>query len=214
MNIQAQPEGLESCVVACWSCKGPASPRALFCSVCNAVQPPRAADHFQRLGLLPGFEIDLAQLERHYFGLQRKLHPDRFAGRSGCEKLYSQQQATQLNEAYETLKDPMRRAVYLLKLAGRAVDADSKATVTDPALLMESMEAREALAEAETAAEAGAVLIRAEADIASGIADLAQAFAERRLDQAEKLVLRLKYLSRLAEEARAHKARLTRSAGE
>ena len=105
-------------LVACWSCKGPVAPRALFCSTCGAVQPPGNADHFTRLGLRPGYGLEAADLDRQYFGFQRRLHPDRFASRTAKERALSQQQATALNEAYETLKDPLKRAAYMLRLAG------------------------------------------------------------------------------------------------
>jgi molecular chaperone HscB len=213
MNIQSTqpgPDGLEACVVECWSCKGPASPRALFCSVCGAVQPPRQMSYFQRLGLPSGFDIDLSELERHYLGFQRRLHPDRFAARSAKEKLYSQQQATALNEAHETLKEPLKRAVYLLKLAGAKIDMDGASTTSDPELLMAAMEAREALAMAETAEEADAVVARTEGDIALCLDDLSRAFAEAKLDGAQKLSIKLKYLLRLSDEARGRRARIAR----
>ncbi|MBF0354626.1 MAG: Fe-S protein assembly co-chaperone HscB [Alphaproteobacteria bacterium] len=211
MNIEAHhTDGLEACVVECWSCKGPASPRALFCSVCGAVQPPRPMDHFQRLGLMPGFDVDQGELERHYFGFQRRLHPDRFAARSAKEKLMSQQQAMALNEAYETLKEPLKRAAYLLKLKGRKADAEDSAKPADPALLMEQMEAREALMEADSAEQVQAILARTESDIAFAVDDLSQAFAAECLEGAAKLVMRLKYLMRLSDEARGRKSRMTR----
>ncbi|MBF0166859.1 MAG: Fe-S protein assembly co-chaperone HscB [Alphaproteobacteria bacterium] len=211
MNIEAHhTDGLEACVVGCWSCKGPASPRALFCSVCGAVQAPRPMDHFQRLGLMPGFDVDQGELERHYFGFQRRLHPDRFAARSAKEKLMSQQQAMALNEAYETLKDPLKRAAYLLKLKGRKADAEDGAKPADSALLMEQMEAREALMEADSAEQVQAILARTESDIAFAVDDLSQAFAAECLEGAAKLVMRLKYLMRLSDEARGRKSRMTR----
>src|SRR5579859_641726 len=93
--------------VACWSCKGPVDLAALFCPTCRAVQPPRALDHFARLGLPMAFEIDVAELDRRYFAAQRQLHPDRFATRTARERAISQSQAVELNAAYETLKDPL-----------------------------------------------------------------------------------------------------------
>ncbi|MBI3446045.1 MAG: Fe-S protein assembly co-chaperone HscB, partial [Magnetospirillum sp.] len=137
-------------IVPCWSCKGPVASRALFCSVCGAVQGPGAIDHYTRLGMQPAFDLDLDLLERQYFGFQRRLHPDRFAYKSGKEKALSQSQATSLNEAYETLKDPLKRAAYLLGLLGHPVDLTACGTINDRELLMEQMEKREALAEATT----------------------------------------------------------------
>lgn len=197
-------------IVPCWSCKGPISPRALFCSTCGAVQPPGNTDHFTRLGLRRAYSLDPAELDRQYFGFQRRLHPDRFATRSPKERALSQSQATALNEAYETLKDPLKRAAYLLRLAGRTVDVDQAATVTDPELLMEAMEMREALAEADTADEVAVLAAQAEGEMAQCDIDLARAFAAQDFDAAGKLTTRLKYLGKLAEEARSRKIRMTR----
>lgn len=202
--------GSSGAIVPCWSCKGPISPRALFCSTCGAVQPPGDTDHFTRLGLRRAFVLDAAELDRQYFGFQRRLHPDRFATRSAREKALSQSQATALNEAYETLKDPLRRAVYLLRLAGRTVDIDQSATVTDPDLLMEAMEMREALADADTPDEVAVLAAQAEGEMEQCQADLAGAFAAADLDAAGRLTTRFKYLSKLAEEARSRKIRMTR----
>lgn len=195
-------------VQPCWSCHGPAAAREPFCATCGAVQPPGVIDPFERLGLPRGFAVDAAQLQRRYFDLQRRLHPDRFAGKGARERALSQQQAAALNEAYETLKDPLARAACLLRLAGRAVKFDGHGTVNDPELLMEAMEMREALAEAATADQAGVLLASAEADVASCRDALGQAFALGDLDGAERLALRLRYLDKLADEARQRRRSL------
>lgn len=195
-------------VQTCWSCHGPVAAREPFCATCGAVQPPGVSDPFERLGLPRGFAVDAAQLQRRYFDLQRRLHPDQFAGKGARERALSQQQAAALNEAYETLKDPLARAAALLRLAGREVRFDGQGTVADPELLMEAMEMREALAEAATAAEAAAVLARAETDVAGCRRALGEAFATADLDRAEKLALRLRYLDKLSDEARQRRRSL------
>ncbi len=182
--------------------------RALFCSVCGAVQGPGDIDHFTRLGLGPGYDVDLDALDRQYFGFQRRLHPDRFAAKSSREKAFSQQQATALNDAYETLKDPLKRAAYLLRLAGKPVDLNSSATISDPVLLMEQMEKREAIAEAADVAEIGALIAEAEAEVAGCQKDLSAAFAANRQGEAAQLAVRLKYLLKLVEDARSRKVRM------
>lgn len=163
-----------------------------------------------RLGLMRAFDLEPDLLQKQYFGFQRRLHPDRFATRTPKERALSQQQATALNEAYEVLKDPMRRAAYLLRLAGRVVNVDETATVSDPVLLMEAMEMREALEEAETAEEVTALAAKAEAEVQGCVAKLSKAFAEDDLDAAGALTTRLKYLGKLAEEAKARRIRMTR----
>lgn len=199
-------------VSSCWSCKGPVATRALFCSVCGAVQGPGTLDHFSRLGLSIAYDVDVPKLEQLYFGLQRKLHPDRFGGKSPKEKALSQQQATQLNDAYETLKDPLKRAVYLLDLSGQKVDLHGSVTITDPILLMEQMERREAIAEASSVEAISALISKAEADVVSCQHAMAEAFANSQLAKAADLALRLKYFTKMVEDARQRKVRMTRTA--
>lgn len=192
---------------ACWSCAGPVEAAAVFCPTCKAVQPPRAADHFTRLGLPVAFDLDVAELDRRYFQAQRQLHPDRFATKTSRERAISQSQAVSLNEAYEALKEPLRRAVYLLELKGIA--AAGEHTVKDPALLMEQMERREALNEAATPAAVDALAVAALADIKASEASIAAAFAKNDFAKAHAETTRLKYLVKLAAEARIRKAKLT-----
>ncbi|CCG40622.1 Fe-S protein assembly co-chaperone HscB [Magnetospirillum molischianum] len=198
-------------ISSCWSCKGPVASRALFCSVCGAVQGPGVVDHYTRLGLPRSFDIDQEALDRQYFGLQRRVHPDRFASKSSREKALSQAQATALNDAHDTLKDPLRRAAYLLGLLGSPVDLTACGTINDRALLMEQMEMREALAEAETRERVSQLAMEAESAMIACQCGISAAFNANDLEQAGHLAIRLKYLSRLAEEARAKKTRITRT---
>ena len=175
-----------------------------FCLTCKAVQPPGQADHFARLGFPRAYDLDPKDVERRYFDLQRRLHPDRFATKAPKERALSQGQATSLNAAYETLMDPLARAVYLLRLSGIETGGDGK-TVADPALLMEAMEMREALAEAGTAAEVDAVVAKARADADACRADLVRDFAADDLAAARTTTLRLTYLDKLIEDSRARR---------
>lgn len=196
--------------VACWSCRGPVDRSALFCGTCTAVQPPGHADHFARLGLPPSFDIDNALLDKRYFEQQRKLHPDRFATRTGRERALSQSQAVALNEAYETLKDPLRRADYLLQCRNGAAVAAGCYMVNDNQLLMEAMELREALAEAATAGAVNALAKRATSDIESCLRNLSFAFAEDDVETAARLTTRLKYLRKFADDCRARRLQFAR----
>lgn len=191
---------------ACWSCQGPVAAGEPFCPTCGAVQPPGQADHFTRLGLPRAFDVDLQALDRAYFARQRALHPDRMARHSARERAIAESQSVSLNDAYETLRDPMRRAGYMLAAAGRPVAGDG-ATIDDHALLSETMEAREALMEAATEVEVAALAARAAADRAACLADVAGAFAAGDLDAARRHATRLRYLVKLVEEA--HRRRLS-----
>lgn len=195
-------------LAACWSCHGPVAGESLFCATCGAIQPPGQADHFARFGLPAGFAVDPLQVDRAYFERQRLLHPDRFATRTPRERALSQQQATALNEAYETLKDPLRRADYLLHLRRDGAAPEGCHLVNDPALLTEALELREALAEAESAGEVAALARRVAGDIEDCHAELAGAFAADDCEHASQLTTRLKYLRKLAEDCRTRRLRL------
>jgi len=109
-------------------------------------------NHFQIFGVPARFEIDLDSLETRYHELQREVHPDRFAGASQAEQRVSMQLATQVNEAYQTLKSPLRRAGYLLQLQG--VDPEFETNTAMPAeFLADQMERRERLEEAVAASD-------------------------------------------------------------
>lgn len=191
----------------CWSCKGPVDRGALFCPTCGIVQPPHAADHFQRLGINRGFDVGDDVLSRHYFDLQARLHPDRFASRTATERAASLAQATALNEAYQTLRDPLSRAAYLLQLAGIDAPTETSGTVADPELLMESLERREALAAAQSPEDISKIVAEAEHDAKGCVDALSKAFASGDLEDAKRLTTRFKYLNKLGEEARARLSR-------
>lgn len=204
---KASPAGLSPC----WSCSGPLAGVPLFCATCGAVQPPGQLDHFTRLELPKGFAVDVKQLNRCYFERQRLLHPDRFATASPRERALSQSQATALNEAYETLKDPLRRADYLLTLGHDGSESVDMSRVNDMALLQEALELREALAEAESVDDITALAARTTADIERCSDELAEAFAGDDRNRAAGVITRLKYLRKLADDCRARRQQLSRS---
>ena len=101
-------------------------------------------NYFELFGLPIGYIIDTEQLSERYRELQRVLHPDRYSNASAQERRLSMQGATRVNEAFEVLKDPLRRAHYLLSLNGIEMDAQGEST-QDTAFLMEQLELREEL---------------------------------------------------------------------
>ena len=192
----------------CWSCKQAVAARALFCHNCGAIQPPGNLDHFARLGVAPGFDLDLDRLEKQYLGFQRKLHPDRFVAKSAKERAIAESQAVSMNEAYEVLKDPLRRAAYLLERAGITAAVAKDQTVDDRELLMEAMEARETLSEVATIDALEALQVEAGAKAIDLIAQLSRAFAAEDLELANRLATRMKYLRKFLEDSRARRVAL------
>jgi molecular chaperone HscB len=107
--------------VACWACSVAHNDSTLFCPHCSKIQPPPESDYFQVLGLQRGFQVDLDALEREFHRLSRKVHPDRFARADENERQWSLADTALLNDAYRTLKDPLFRTEYLLKLEGAEI---------------------------------------------------------------------------------------------
>jgi molecular chaperone HscB len=114
----------QSVEAACWSCGAVLSGAALFCPACGKIQPPSAdLDYFAVFGLPRKLNIDLSPLERNFYRLSRKLHPDVYAQGTAQEQQWSLDQTSLVNDAYRTLKDPIRRTEYLLKLEGIVLEA-------------------------------------------------------------------------------------------
>jgi molecular chaperone HscB len=107
--------------VACWSCAVAHNEVMLFCPHCSKIQPPPGGNYFSVFGLEPRLNLDLTELEHEFHRLSRKLHPDRFARADENEKQWSLADTALLNDAYRTLKEPLRRTEYLLKLAGSEI---------------------------------------------------------------------------------------------
>jgi len=114
----------------CWSC---GTMRAVhFCSACGKVQPPVPVDYFTFFNLPRKLNLDTAVLEREFYELSRKLHPDVYARAGKQEQEWSMEQSSLLNDAYRTLKDPIKRTEYLLRLEGVELEEQSK-TATEKA---------------------------------------------------------------------------------
>ena len=110
------------------------------------------ADHFSLFGLPRAYGLNPAELDRRYRDIQLQIHPDKFTHAGDAERRLSLQWATRINEAYQTLKNPLLRAQYLLHLAAHDVGAhDNTAMPAD--FLIEQMEWREAVAEARAAGQ-------------------------------------------------------------
>jgi len=124
MAVDANPLTLIA-THACWSCGDMRA--AQFCKACGKVQPPAPVDYFSFFGLPRRLNLDSAVLEREFYSLSRKLHPDLYAGRDSREQVWSLEQSSRLNDAYRTLKDPIHRTEYLLKLEGVELEGQSKA---------------------------------------------------------------------------------------
>jgi molecular chaperone HscB len=113
-------------------------------------------DHFALFHLPAQFEVDATALDQAYRDVQGQVHPDKFVGATDAEKRVAMQWATRANEAYQTLKNPQKRAQYLCELNG--VDLQTESNTAMPMdFLMQQMEWREELGDARAAKDAGAL---------------------------------------------------------
>jgi molecular chaperone HscB len=109
---------------SCWSCGTMRAAR--FCSSCGKVQPPVPVDYFTFFGFPRKLNLDTAALEKEFYALSRRLHPDVFGQAEDQERAWSLEQSSMLNDAYRTLKDPIKRTEYLLRLEGIELEEQSK----------------------------------------------------------------------------------------
>jgi molecular chaperone HscB len=133
MNDQSNPGMVvlanSEATSACWSCGEMRA--AHFCTSCGKVQPPAPVDHFAFFGLPRKLALDTGQLERDYYDMSRKLHPDLYSTANAREQEWSLEQTSKLNDAYRTLKDPIARTQYLLRLEGVELEEQSKAATEE-----------------------------------------------------------------------------------
>jgi molecular chaperone HscB len=192
----------------CWSCGGEVAANDALCPSCAKVQPPAPAsaglDKFALLGLEPSFD-EPQGLDDQFRALSRKLHPDRFARATPRERRYSLEQTTLLNDAYKTVKDPVRRAEHLLALRGIKVEPKMS-----PEFLEQTLEDRERLLEAKMS---GAPLdplakgVREQRDrTLSQVRELVENGGD--LAQAAELLARMRYYARYLDEVEGRSVEL------
>ncbi|KAJ0266266.1 Iron-sulfur cluster co-chaperone protein HscB [Hirschfeldia incana] len=184
----------------CWNC-GSSSEKAafLFCESCRSIQPiDDSVDYFQIFGLEKKYELDAGSLEGIYKDWQKKLHPDLVHNKSQKERDYAADQSAKVTEAYRTLTKRLSRAMYIMKLNGKNVNEED--TITDPTLLMEIMELREAIAEANDSKELDQIRSQVQEKQKQWSDSFVEAFESHRFDEAVKCIQRMTYYERACEE--------------
>ncbi|MBJ9976231.1 co-chaperone HscB [Pseudomonas sp. S75] len=166
--------------------------------------------HFALFELQPSFRLDLDQLAVRYRALAREVHPDRFADASERDQRTALEKSAALNDAYQTLRSAPRRARYLLAMNGQEVPQE--VTVHDPDFLLQQMQWREELEELQDEADLDGVAVfkkrlkGAQSALDEEFAACWDQAAER--DRAERLMRRMQFLDKLAQEVRQLEERL------
>ncbi|MCW7537544.1 Fe-S protein assembly co-chaperone HscB [Aquabacterium sp. A7-Y] len=157
-------------------------------------------DDFELFALPRQFGLEREALDARWKTLQAEVHPDRFAVQGAGAQRAAMQWAVRVNEAYQRLKDPLKRAAYLCELHGAPIRAESN-TAMPRAFLVQQMEWREALDEASGLAE----LERLAEDVAARRREML-ASLQQQIDQqqdhaaAAEQVRALMFVERFAEE--------------
>ena len=166
--------------------------------------------HFALFDLQPAFRLDLDKLAVRYRELAREVHPDRFADATEREQRVALENSAALNDAYQTLRSAPRRARYLLAISGHEVPQE--VTVHDPDFLLQQMALREELEDLQDEADLDGLAVfktrlkAAQETLNEDFASCWNDAAQR--EQAERLMRRMQFLDKLAQEVRQLEERL------
>jgi molecular chaperone HscB len=134
---------------------------------------------FELFDVPAAYAQDVAALDARWKALQREVHPDRFAGQGAAAQRVAMQWSARINEAYQRLRNPLRRAAYLCELKGTPIQAENN-TAMPARFLVQQMEWREALEDASTLQA-----VQALEDEVNGVRQQAQAACGQLLDEAQ-----------------------------
>lgn len=166
--------------------------------------PDFSQNYFQLFELPQQFAVDTQVLGERYRQLQRQLHPDRYASAAQHEKRLAVQYSAFVNEAYATLRAPLKRAMYLLELTGMSAEEVSGQQV-DGGFLIEQMELREKLESLHDLVDPDTVLDHLVSEISGDIkghqAEFEAAYNQSDLAAAASACVKMQYLEKLLQEA-------------
>jgi molecular chaperone HscB len=194
--------GLANSDLHCWLCQKPVSQRALFCHHCGTIQQVRKLDHFARLGIERRIDIDMELLIRQYTALSRSLDPQRFLIRGMGERGHAAKQYEALNEAYEVLREPLKRGRYWLALHQKEFEQSHAA---DPFVL----ELRAELDSAAEPSECDRVAQKAGQALQQGIMGLMQSLRGQDWKVASDTLIALDGLEAILGDVRSKRAEIT-----
>lgn len=160
-------------------------------------------NYFEIFNLPVSFDLDASQLSELYRELQKEVHPDKFVNAGEQQSRLAMQVTSLVNQAFETLKSPVSRAHYLLKLAGLDIDHDQDTTM-DPMFLMEQMELREEIelvrSKNDPLAEIDRLLRQVKNTLQSVMQSFASAYQAEDYSKAHEWSRKMQFLNKNAQE--------------
>jgi len=161
------------------------------------------SNFFELFELPVSYDVDLNKVQQQYMLLQKQVHPDKFANGTDLEKRLSMQQTSWINEAQTTLKDPVLRAIYLLKLKGIDFTIENETTM-DAAFLMQQLEMRERLENIKNESDPLAALDVLAKEVKTSTNAMKQSFArsfeEEKLNDAREWIRKLQFMQKAKKE--------------
>ncbi len=162
--------------------------------------------YFELFSYPISFDIDLNAINARYLELQKVVHPDKFAHESSQQQLLAVQKTAELNDAFETLKHPLKRAEYMLSEQGIELKSEQQ-TLQDPMFLMQQMELREALEEITASDDPDAAIDDFDAsikllrnDFFDQLKPILLSTEKAQLEAAADIVRKLKFVYKLQQE--------------
>lgn len=188
---------------SCWKCGKKLGSCVLFCDgngcgIIQAISPD--SNYFELLDMPVDFDIDVAELEANFKRKQRLMHPDVFASKSEEEKSASTASSSALNQAYQTLRDPLSRTQYLLTLNGIGALDEGGESLRDSAFLTEMFLLRERVEDMSGREELAAERDRTRARIGSVCGSLGEVVRSGDRARLADLAVQMQYLYKLVEE--------------
>jgi len=161
------------------------------------------SNFFELFDVPVSYDVDLDLVQQRYRDLQKVVHPDKFANASDQEKRISMQQTSRINEAFNALKHPVDRAIYLLSLKGVDLNLENETTM-DADFLMMQMEIREELADIrdkdDPLAELDNFSKQIKNDMAATMESYSAAYENDHLDDAKELIRKMQFMQKAKKE--------------
>lgn len=158
---------------------------------------------FELFDVPVAYDVDLDLIQQRYRDLQKVVHPDKFANASDQEKRISMQQTSRINEAYNALRHPVDRAIYLLSLKGVDLNLENETTM-DATFLMAQMEMREELSDVRSKADPLADLDNFSRQIKNDMATMMESYSAAykgdHLDDAKEWIRKMQFMQKAKKE--------------
>jgi molecular chaperone HscB len=165
-------------------------------------------NYFEKFSLIPDFDINLDELENRYLKLQQQFHPDQLLGKNSSDQDAEIINSIDINEAYKILKNPVKRAVYLLKLHGINIDDENCPVKPDQETLISVLELREKISQTKDTNIIDEIKTQLEGEITGLMIIVKENFKQKNYNQAAQNLIKVKYFDKTIADLKIKKQNL------